>query len=75
MHTMIYAAYRGDDYLMDGTLEELSAAPHRKKINLQWLMAPTGKRRIDESYERAKKTGKKNTQLVVIRIDDDEEDG
>lgn len=48
----IYAAYRGDAYLMDGTLDEIAAALHRKRRNLQWYTSKTAKRREEEVARR-----------------------
>ena len=37
----IYALYRGDTYLMDGTLEEIAEKRGVKRVTLQWMLRPS----------------------------------
>lgn len=62
----IYAAYRGDDYVMDGTLEELCKALGRTRRNLMWCLAPSSKKR----QARQKMTKRR---LTLVRVDDDDD--
>lgn len=62
----IYAAYRGDDYVMEGTLEELCKALGRTRRNLMWCLAPSSKKR----QARQKMTKRR---LTLVRVDDDDD--
>ena len=41
----IYALYKGDEYIADGTLEELAEKTGLKKSSLKWMKTPSGKRK------------------------------
>ena len=41
----IYALYKGDEYIADGTLEELAEKTGLKKSSLRWMKTPSGKRK------------------------------
>lgn len=57
----IYAAYRGDDYVMEGTLEELCKALGRTRRNLMWYLAPSSKRR-----QEGQRQTKRRLTLVLV---------
>lgn len=41
----IYALYKGDEYVTDGTLEELAEKTGKKLASLKWMLTPTAKKR------------------------------
>lgn len=41
----IYALYKGDEYITDGTLEEIAEKTGRKLASLEWMLTPTAKKR------------------------------
>lgn len=41
----IYALYKGDEYIADGTLEEIAEKTGRKLASLKWMLTPTAKKR------------------------------
>lgn len=41
----IYALYKGDEYVTDGTLEEIADKTGRKLASLEWMLTPTAKKR------------------------------
>lgn len=40
-----YALYKGDEYVTDGTLEELAEKTGKKLASLEWMLTPTAKKR------------------------------
>lgn len=41
----IYALYKGDEYIADGTLEEIAEKTGLKKSSLKWMLTPGAKKR------------------------------
>lgn len=41
----IYALYKGDEYVTDGTLDEIAEKTGLKKSSLKWMKAPSGKKK------------------------------
>ena len=41
----IYALYKGDEYIADGTLEELAEKTGKKLASLEWMLTPSAKKR------------------------------
>ena len=41
----IYALYKGDEYVTDGTLDEIAEKTGLKKSSLRWMKTPSGKRK------------------------------
>lgn len=37
----IYALYKGDEYVTDGTLDEIAEKTGLKKSSLKWMKAPS----------------------------------
>lgn len=54
----IYALYKGDEYIADGTLEELAEKTGKKLASLEWMMTPAAKKR--------RKDGGESQELVYI---------
>ena len=44
----IYAAYRGDDYIGEGTLDDIAALASVSRKTAQWCARPAALRRIEE---------------------------
>ena len=65
----IYALYRGDTYLMDGTLEEIAEKRGVKRVTLQWMLRPSYAKR----YLSPPKRVPKRQCLTLTRLDDDED--
>ena len=40
----IYALYKGDEYVTDGTLEELAEKTGKKLASLKWMLTPSAKK-------------------------------
>ena len=66
----IYALYRGDTYLMDGTLEEIAEKRGVKRVTLQWMLHPTYRKRY---LEGRRKDGRPHVCLALTRLDDDKD--
>lgn len=41
----IYALYKGDEYIADGTLEEIAEKTGKKPASLKWMLTPAAKKR------------------------------
>lgn len=54
----IYALYKGDEYVTDGTLEELVEKTGKKLASLKWMLTPAAKKR--------RKDGGESQELVYI---------
>lgn len=60
-HCNIYAAYRGDTYIGEGTLHELSSLLKCKESYLSWARCPSAKKR----YEKHKQFRR----VVLVPVD------
>lgn len=69
-NTHIYALYRGDEYLMDGTLDEIAAKRGCKRSTLQWMLYPTYRKRY---LEGRRKDGRPHVCLALTRLDDEKD--
>ena len=54
----IYSVYKGEEYIMDGTLDEIAERRNVKRKTLQFMMTP--------AYRRRSKSGSNWTQLVFL---------
>lgn len=59
----IYALYKGDEWLVDGTIPEIAAETGKSIDYLRWMTYPTYSKRIVGSKKR----------LILINLEDDEE--
>ena len=41
----IYALYKGDEYIADGTLEEIAEKTGKKLASLKWMLTPAANKR------------------------------
>lgn len=62
----IYALYRGDEYIMDGTLDEIAHARHVKRNSVQWMLHPSYLRRC----ALKRKNGKERVCLTLTLIEE-----
>ena len=60
VNNQIYALYRGEDYLADGTLDELAQFLGVKRKTVQFYMTPSWLKRTSENA------------LRLFELDDDE---
>lgn len=66
----IYALYRGENNICDGTIEEISRKSGKSVKMLRWMLNPAYARRI----RRPKKNGKRRNCVQLIRLDGKEEE-
>ena len=66
----IYAAYRGDDYIGEGTLDDIAALASVSRKTAQWCARPTALRRIEERSKAwdAGGAAAENTRIARARI-------
>lgn len=60
-HKRIYALYKGDDLICDGTIREISRKTGKTVDHLKWMTYPTYAKRIE---------GRPNRQ-VLVSLDDE----
>ena len=58
----IYALYKGEDLLADGTIKEISEQTGKKIKHLKWLTKP--------SYKRRCKPNGKSMQMILLEDDE-----
>ena len=49
----IYALYKGDEYITDGTLEEIARKTGKTYNTLKWMTYPSYKKRLQERSHRS----------------------
>lgn len=59
---MIYAVYKGDAYLFDGTAEEIASRLKIKVESVKWHATPTGLKRATLSNKRR----------MIVKLEDKE---
>jgi hypothetical protein len=59
----IYALYRGEEYIMDGTIPELAEKTGYKRTTLYWLATPTAERK-----RGGRKYHKKKPRIEIVKI-------
>lgn len=66
----IYAAYRGDDYIGEGTLDDIAALAGVSRKTAQWCARPAALRRIEERSKAwdAGGAATKNARIACARI-------
>lgn len=67
-HKRIYALYRGDIYIRDGTADELAAETGLKVNTISWYATGVRRRRIDSQRRKSKKS------IIVEPIGWDDDD-
>lgn len=63
-----YAMYKGDEFIVLGTLEELSVKYNIPRRQLQWHKSPTAMKK----YE-ARRKFEDSKQIIIIVVEEDEE--
>lgn len=66
MITSIYAAYRGDRYVGEGTLSELAKLLGVKRQTLVWYRCPAAKKRVEKTEANPKVRSKGGIHLVLL---------
>ena len=64
----IYAVYKGDKYLMDGTIREIARARGIKEETVKFLLSPAYKRRNDARDRNRKNKSPGYITLTMIDI-------
>lgn len=62
----IYAAYRGDRYIGEGTLTELAKVLKVKRQTLVWARYPSARKRVENTEKNPKIRSKGGIHLVLI---------
>lgn len=63
-HKRVYALYKGEEYIADGTIRELSRKTGKSVGWLRWMTKPAYQRRVEASKKR----------LQLVSLDDGKED-
>ena len=50
----VYAVYRGDEYVTDGTLEEIGKTLGMTRKSLFWYLTPSAMRKLESKTKRGK---------------------
>jgi len=66
MITSIYAAYRGDRYVGEGTLSELAKLLNVKRQTLVWARYPAAKKRVEKTEANCKNRSRGGIHLVLL---------
>lgn len=62
----IYAAYRGDRYIGEGTLSELAKLLKVKRQTLVWARYPAARKRVEKTEATPKVRSKGGIHLVLL---------
>ena len=62
----IYAAYRGDRYIGEGTLSELAKLLKVKRQTLVWARYPSDRKRVEKTEANPKVRSKGGIHLVLL---------
>ena len=69
----IYAAYRGDDYIGEGTLDDIAALAGVSRKTAQWCARPAALRRIEErskAWDAGERQLKTRGSLVLVLVEE-----
>lgn len=66
MITGIYAAYRGDRYVGEGTLSELAKLLGVKRRTIIWYRCPAARKRVEKTEKNPKIRSKGGIHLVLL---------
>ena len=61
----IYALYKGEENIMDGTLAEIARARHIKRDTVQYMLTAAYRRRVNEPS----KDGKRRCRLELVLVE------
>ncbi|MBR6268532.1 MAG: hypothetical protein IKR28_09405 [Selenomonadaceae bacterium] len=62
----IFALYKGDKYLMDGTISEIAEARGCKKETIRFLNSPAYRRRAAKSETESKRKSRGRLALIYL---------
>ena len=69
----IYAAYRGDDYIGEGTLDDIAVLASVSRKTAQWCARPAALRRIEDrskAWDAGGRRLKTRGSLVLVLVED-----
>ena len=69
----IYAAYRGDDYIGEGTLDDIAALASVSRKTAQWCARPAALRRIEDcskAWDAGGRRLKTHGSLVLVLVEE-----
>ena len=69
----IYAAYRGDDYIGEGTLDDIATIAGVSRKTAQWCARPAALRRIEErgkAWDAGTRRLKTRGSLVLVLVEE-----
>ena len=72
----IYAAYRGDEYIGEGTLDEIATLAGVRRKTAQWCARPAALRRIEErnkAWSEGRRQLKTRGSLVLVCVEEVDE--
>ena len=73
----IYAAYRGDDYIGEGTLDDIAVIAGVSRKTAQWCARPTAIRRVEErnkAWSEGRRQLKTRGSLVLVLVEEKEKE-
>lgn len=66
MNRNVYAAYRGERFVGEGTLTELAELLGVKRRTLLWYRYPAAKKRVEATEKNRKIKGKGGIHLILL---------
>ena len=72
----VYAAYRGDEYIGEGTLDEIATLAGVSRKTAQWCARPAAIRRIEErnkAWSEGRRQLKTRGSLVLVCVEEADE--
>lgn len=72
----IYAAYRGDDYIGEGTLDDIAVLAGVSRKTAQWCARPAALRKIEErnkAWSEGRRQLKTRGSLVLVLVEEVDE--
>ena len=72
----VYAAYRGEEYIGEGTLDDIAALASVSRKTAQWCARPAALRRIEErnkAWSEGRRQLKTRGSLVIVCVEEVDE--
>ena len=72
----VYAAYRGEEYIGEGTLDDIAALASVSRKTAQWCARPAALRRIEErnkAWSEGRRQLKTRGSLVLVCVEEVDE--
>ena len=73
----IYAAYRGDEYIGEGTLDEVAALAGVSRRTVMWCKCPVAVRRMEAREKKWREGGRRMTSrgpLLLVMVEEIEDE-